>query len=141
MFDFLRKKNTKATSDVSPKRLLIVDDVEFTVDFENTVIESLSQDINITIETDIAYTVQEALDKISANAPYDAIVTDMNLPDGTGSDIAQAARSKSPSTRLAALTIYPSKYQHEETLFDVFLRKPIMPKLYRENLIFLLELT
>ncbi len=122
------------------KRVLIVDDVEFNIEFEEKVIRSLMDELGIDIQIDIAYTVKEALDQITINDRYDAMVIDMNLPDGSGVDIAKAALKKSEETRIAALTIYPSKYEDQEAFFDIFLRKPIMPESYKENFIRLLRL-
>ena len=115
------------------KRILIVDDVEFNIEFQKKVIKSLMDDIGATIQINTANTVEESLSLIAENDIYDAMVIDMNLPDGSGVDIAKAALRKSEETRIAALTIYPSKYEDERCFFDIFLRKPIMPEDYREN--------
>ncbi len=122
------------------KRILIVDDVEFNIEFEEKVIRSLMDEVGIDIEIDVAYTVKEALEQIRENDRYDAMVIDMNLPDGSGVDIAKFALKKSEETRIAALTIYPSKYEDQSCFFDIFLRKPIMPESYKENFIRLLRL-
>ncbi len=115
------------------KRVLLVDDVEFNIEFQDKVIRSLMEKMEIDIEIDVAYTVEEALKKIAENERYDAMVIDMNLPDGSGVDIAKVALKKSEETRIAALTIYPSKYEDQQAFFDIFLRKPIMPESYKEN--------
>ena len=122
------------------KKVLIVDDVDFNIEFEEKVIRSLMDELKIDIEIDTAYTVKEALNKISENKRYDAMVIDMNLPDGSGVDIAKAALKKSEETRIAALTIYPSKYEDQRAFFDLFLRKPIMPSTYKHNFARLLRL-
>lgn len=106
------------------KRILIVDDVEFNIELEEKIIKSLMDELGIDIEIDTAYTVEEALSNIAENDRYDAMVIDMNLPDGSGVDIAKAALKKSEETRIAALTIYPSKYEDQRCFFDLFLRKP-----------------
>jgi len=122
------------------KRVLIVDDVEFNIEFEEKVIRSLMDEVGIDIQIDTAYTVKDALQKVAENDRYDAMVIDMNLPDGSGVDIAKAALKKSEETRIAALTIYPSKYEDQSCFFDIFLRKPIMPESYKENFSRLLRL-
>ena len=122
------------------KRILIVDDVEFNIEFEEKVIKSLMDELGIDIEIDTAYTVKEALSNIAENDRYDAMVIDMNLPDGSGVDIAKAARKKSEETRIAALTIYPSQYEDQRCFFDLFLKKPIMPEPYKQNFARLLHL-
>ena len=122
------------------KNVLIVDDVEFNIDFEERIIKSLMDEVGVDIHIDKARTVEEALGKISENDRYDAMVIDMNLPDGSGVDIAKAALKKSEETRIAALTIYPSKYDDQRCFFDLFLRKPITPASYKENFARLLRL-
>ena len=122
------------------KRILIVDDVEFNIEFQKKMIGSIIDDVNVDIQIETAHTVSDALDLIAENDKYDAMVVDMNLPDGSGVDIAKSALRKSEETRIAALTIYPSKYQNESCFFDIFLRKPIMPNDYKENFVRLLRL-
>jgi two-component system response regulator YesN len=125
---------------IMEKRVLIVDDVEFNIEFEEKVIRSLMDEVGIDIQIDTAYTVKDALQKVAENDRYDAMVIDMNLPDGSGVDIAKAALKKSEETRIAALTIYPSKYEDQSCFFDIFLRKPIMPESYKQNFSRLLRL-
>jgi len=122
------------------KRILIVDDVEFNIELEEKIIKSFMDELGIDIEINTAYTVEEALSNIAENDRYDAMVIDMNLPDGSGVDIAKAALKKSEKTRIAALTIYPSKYEDQRCFFDLFLRKPIMPEPYKQNFARLLHL-
>lgn len=122
------------------KRVLIVDDIDFNIEFEENVIKALMSELDIDIQVESAYAVGEALTFIADNDAYDAMVIDMNLPDGSGVDIAKAARKKNPDTRTAALTIYPNKYEHERAYFDLFLKKPIMPSNYKYNFVRLLQL-
>ena len=122
------------------RKVLIVDDFEYNLEFEEKVIRSLMKEKAVTITVDIALNVNEALKKINENDIYDAMVIDMNLPDGSGIDIAKAALGKSQKTKLAALTLYPSDYEEHHSLFDQFLRKPIMPMDYKKNFRDLLDL-
>lgn len=133
----MRFKRKKA---IIKKRVLIVDDVDFNIEFEEKIIQTLSEEEKMEITIDTAHTVEGAKEKIEKNTPYDAMVIDMNLPDGSGVEIALAAYEKSDKTRLAALTIYPSKYEDQSLFFDIFLRKPIMPKDYKHNFGYLLRL-
>lgn len=122
------------------KRILIVDDIEFSIELEEKVIKSLMDELGFDIQIDTAYTVSDAVSKIAENDRYDAMVIDMNLPDGSGVDIAKAAQRKSEKTRIAALTIYPSEYEDQRMYFDLFLKKPIMPEPYKQNFARLLHL-
>ncbi len=115
------------------KRVLIVDDIDFIVEFEEKVIASLSKELSVRIQVDSANSVEKALAKIAENH-YDAMVIDMNLPDGTGIDIAKAAQEKSKETRIAALSIYPYKYEEHSSYFDAFFKKPILPTSYMQNI-------
>lgn len=94
----------------------------------------------IDVKIDEANSVAEAIKMIDENTPYDAMIIDMNLPDGSGVEIAKKARKKSSTTRLAALTIYPNEYEAERSTFDLFLKKPIMMDAFTQNFIRLLQL-
>ena len=115
------------------KKILIVDDIDFIVEFEEKVIQTLAKELGIEIEVDSANTVMDANQKISENI-YDAMVIDMNLPDGSGVEIAKVALEKNEETRIAALTIYPKKFEEHRAYFDAFFTKPILPTSYKQNL-------
>ncbi|MEA1954040.1 MAG: response regulator [Campylobacterota bacterium] len=121
------------------KKVLVVDDIDFIIEFEKRIIESLAKEHSIKIDIDSANTVKEALLKISQNS-YHAIIIDMNLPDGSGVTIAQSAQEKSKDTYIAALTISSDTYKANSQYFDAFLIKPISPNTYKETLSKLLYL-
>jgi CheY-like chemotaxis protein len=121
------------------KRILIVDDIDFIVEFEEKVIDSLSKDLSVKILVDKANNVQDALSKIEQHH-YDAMVIDINLPDGSGLEIAKSAQEKSKDTRIAAMTIYPQDYEENNTYFDAFFKKPILPTSYKQYVRKLLHL-
>lgn len=113
------------------KRILIVDDIDFIIEFEEKVIDSLSKELSMKIQVDSANNVRDALANI-AKYHYDAMVIDINLPDGSGIDIAKSAQEKSKDTRIAALTIYPQQYEEQNIYFDAFFKKPILPTSYKQ---------
>ncbi len=122
------------------KRILIVDDVNFNIDFESKLISNLAVSLKIPIKVEEAHSVEEAKIMIDENEPYDAMIIDMNLPDGSGVEIAKYARERNRKIRLAALTIYPNEYEDQRAHFDLFMKKPIMMESFKQNLIRLLQL-
>ena len=122
------------------KRVLIVDDVRFNIEFETKLIKNLMVGLKEQITIEEAHSVSEAMKMIDANEAYDAMIIDMNLPDGSGVEIAKYARQKDESVRLAALTIYPNEYEKERPYFDLFMKKPIMVEPFRQNFVRLLKI-
>lgn len=120
--------------------VLIVDDFKYNLEFEEKVIGLLVQEYNLAINVDSAMSVAEAKRKISENRPYDIVIVDINLPDGSGVEIAMAAEKKHDATKIAALTLYPEEYENASNLFDLLLRKPIMPTTYKQKFEKLLEI-
>jgi two-component system response regulator PilR (NtrC family) len=81
--------------------------------------------------TCVAHDVASALARIS-EARYAAIVLDMKLPDGDGSEVFRSARLGSPSSRIIVITGYESEMggqlarMSSEGAFAL-LHKPIEP--------------
>ena len=120
------------------KRVLLVDDINFILEFEQKVIESLEQELKYPIRIDKANTIAEAKECLAGHR-YDVAIVDMNLPDGSGSEIAKLIAESGAETRVAALTIYPEKFEEERGVFDAYFKKPILPSVYKENLRILLR--
>jgi len=125
---------------VTKKRILIVDDVSFNVEFESKLIQKIMVTHKLSVTIDEAHTIEEAKRMIEENDPYDAMIIDMNLPDGSGVEIAKFAKEKTSKTRLAALTIYPNEYEKERAYFDLFMKKPIMVESFKQNFMRLLQI-
>jgi len=121
------------------KKVLIVDDIDFILEFERKIIETLGKELSVQIDIDSANSVNDALVKISETT-YDAVVIDMHLPDGSGVTIAKAARERNEDTHTAALTIASDTYEENSKYFDAFLKKPITPNTYKKTLSKLLYL-
>ncbi|MCA9603748.1 MAG: sigma-54-dependent Fis family transcriptional regulator, partial [Myxococcales bacterium] len=52
--------------------------------------------------------VKAALKSITAGAPYDIVVTDLSMPDGSGMEVLQAAQAHDKSTQVVMITAYAS---------------------------------
>ncbi len=123
------------------RRILLIDDVEFTLHLEQSVFKEIENDHGYDLHIDTARTVSEALGKLErAEELYDLVISDLNLPDGNGKEIAIAASQKSMGfTKVVALTIYPHFYEQVRSYFNDFMTKPILPKVFKENVLILLN--
>jgi len=121
------------------KKILIVDDIDFNIEFESKLINNIAEEKDIDLQIESASDVATAIDFIQKN-DYDALIVDMHLPDGSGIDIAKSARAKDSNVKIAALTIYPSEYEEYKEYFDLFLKKPIMIDSYKDNFVKLLQI-
>ena len=115
------------------KKILVVDDIKFIIEYELQMLETLSRELSDKFEIDTAISVSEATEMISKEL-YDAIIVDMHLPDGTGVEIATAAREKQKDVRIAVMTISPYDDEIYRPLFDLFLKKPVPPHIYTEHI-------
>jgi YesN/AraC family two-component response regulator len=115
------------------KKILIVDDIEFMLKFEETLLNSLSKELSITIVIDKAKTLKEAR-KYLENTEYDVMVVDINLPDGSGMELVKELRGQNKVTRIAVLSIYPYSEVEESASVDAFYTKPLSPLIYKENI-------
>jgi two-component system response regulator PilR (NtrC family) len=59
----------------------------------------------------LAENVHNALDIIRDGSPFDLIVTDLSMPDGSGIEVLQAARERDESTQVIMITAYATTDQ------------------------------
>ncbi|HLL55637.1 MAG TPA: hybrid histidine protein kinase/response regulator SinK [Myxococcaceae bacterium] len=89
-------------------RLLVVDD--------ESIIRMVFRDLmGKECEVVTAQTAEEALEHLRSG-PFDLIVTDKNLPDLSGLDLAQEARRLNPDSRVILMTGYPSLVTAQQAL-------------------------
>jgi len=120
------------------KKILLVDDINFIVKFQEEILSSLSKELQLPFQIHTANDVQEALAYIEQNT-YDIMVVDMSLPDGQGLDIAQKAKAKNSHIAIAILTLFEEKEEMKKYA-KILLKKPITPTLYKKAITSLLGL-
>ena len=121
------------------KRILLVDDIKFVLDLEKTLLAQIEKELSLDLDIETASDVNEALKCLEASE-YDILITDMNLPDGDGSQIAKsAAQRSSGKMKLVALTSLPVAYEEKREIFDLFLTKPTQPQDLKNDLIKVLQ--
>jgi CheY-like chemotaxis protein len=120
------------------KRILVVDDVEFSVKLIKEIFDTLQHDTGETFSVDTAKSVAEAK-RALGNGAYDIVITDMNLGDGTGTEVANLAKaSVPPAKKVIALTALPNAFEKEKESFTAFITKPNSPMALKEELASLL---
>ena len=71
--------------------------------------------------------VRAAAEAMAAEAPFDAVITDLRMPDGTGIEVLEAARRVEPSTQVVLMTAYATTERAVEAMrkgaYD-YLEKP-----------------
>jgi signal transduction histidine kinase/ligand-binding sensor domain-containing protein/DNA-binding response OmpR family regulator len=107
------------TADVENKQVLVVDD-----NFTNRSIlaTQLKQWKFVPL---VAESGEQALDLLSLNGKVDLVISDMNMPEMDGIDLAKSIREKYPEMPIILLSsIGNEQSRHEAHLFDVILTKP-----------------
>ncbi|WP_456381199.1 homeostatic response regulator transcription factor HsrA [Hydrogenimonas sp.] len=101
-------------------RILIVED-------EPTVNKTLAEGLNeFNYQTDSAENFKDG-DYLLGIRNYDLILTDLELPDGKGTDLIPLAKSKNPKTSVIILSAHDTKEVEIESLrsgADDYIRKP-----------------
>jgi two-component system response regulator PilR (NtrC family) len=60
--------------------------------------------------------VREARAKLESADPYDAVITDLVMPDGTGMEVLEAVRSRSKDTQVLMITAYATTEEAVEAM-------------------------
>jgi signal transduction histidine kinase len=108
----------------SPRRILVVEDHTDGREFMRTVLEMDGHVV------DAVGTLAEALARVEGHpggtAPYDVLVTDIGLPDGSGWDLVARARARWPTLLLGVVTGWEPAVPFG-TDCDFTMRKPVRP--------------
>ena len=121
------------------KRVLVVDDIDFVLALQKELFSEIEKELSVVIEVVTASSVVEALTALKKGT-FSCLITDMNLPDGDGSQIAAYALEHSPKKiKLVALTSMPAAFDEKRELFDLFLTKPTLPRALKKDLIALVK--
>ena len=65
---------------------------------------------------DVVDGVHAAREQLGSADPYDVVITDLVMPDGTGMEVLDAARSRSPDTQTLMITAYATTEQAVEAM-------------------------
>jgi len=107
---------------VMPKHILVVEDHEDGREFLRRILEADGHRV------DAVGTCAEAQEKLASGAatPYDLMLTDVGLPDGSGWDLVRHARRKMPEVRVGVITGWePIADTGEAHGAEFVLRKPL----------------
>jgi CheY-like chemotaxis protein len=108
-------------------RILLVDDDSNLVESARDILEDAGY------EVESANTVRSALQVLEGHVPYQLMISDLNLPDGTGLDLAGKVRDLFPTMKILLMTGQAEDSQpaglaaRQEGLVDHYLVKPVSP--------------
>ncbi|MCE2901356.1 MAG: ATP-binding protein [Gemmatimonas sp.] len=106
----------------APRRILVVEDHEDGREFLRRILEGDGHTV------DAVGSCQGARDRLgaSAEAPYDLLLTDVGLPDGSGWDLVREAKAAHPRLRIGVITGWEPMAGAEKVREAEFvLRKPL----------------
>ncbi len=81
-----------------------------------------------------AGSLREALARLEGDSPYEVLVSDMRLPDGSGKELSRLARQKRPGLKVLLISGYDAGAPGME-----FLLKPFGPDVFLARIRSLLE--
>jgi two-component system response regulator PilR (NtrC family) len=67
-------------------------------------------------EVDVVDGVHAAREKLGSADPYDAVITDLAMPDGSGMEVLDAVRSRAADTQILMITAYATTEQAVEAM-------------------------
>jgi len=106
------------------KRILVVDD-------DPAILEYVTQILQSEHEVETAANANEAIEKLRTQEPFDLVLLDIELPDGTGYDVLSALRKS--SQRDVPVVIVTCETRDEDVLrgyrqgADYYITKPFSP--------------
>ena len=67
-------------------------------------------------DVDVVDGVHAARDRLASADPYDAVITDLAMPDGSGMEVLDAVRARAPGTQTLMITAYATTEQAVEAM-------------------------
>lgn len=100
-------------------RILVVDDDEQVRGFVTATLKRRKYEVTE------AASGNEAIRILNAEEPFGVVMSDVNMPDGNGSDVAHEVMFKHPSTRLIMMT--GDTGEHNAVLTEIQIAFPSVP--------------
>src|SRR6185369_1636720 len=88
-----------------PARVLVCDDEAGLRDMLGVLLRRSGYEVTL------AEAVEPALSALRDQPPFDAVITDLALPDGSGMDVLAAARDRDDGTQIVMITAYATTEQ------------------------------
>ena len=117
-----RESPLVVASPASKRRILLVEDNDDGREFLRLVLQSHGHHVESVATLGEGLSLLEA----SASAPFEVLISDIGLPDGSGWDLVQKARARWPHMRIGVVTGWEGS-RSITTEADFVLRKPIPP--------------
>lgn len=117
-----REPSMSVASPASKRRILLVEDNDDGREFLRLVLQSHGHDV------ESVATLGEGLSRLESSAanPFEVLISDIGLPDGSGWDLVRKARARWPHMRIGVVTGWEGN-RGTPNEADFVLRKPIPP--------------
>ncbi|WP_324759254.1 response regulator [Haloarcula sp. GH36] len=96
------------------------------VDDESPVADAYAETVGQRYEVEVAYSGQEALEKLSAE--IDVVLLDRRMPDISGDEVLEEIRDRGIDARVAMVTAVDPDLEIIEMPFDDYIVKPVSPE-------------